>query len=164
MRLGDDVIDEDIESAEFVILLQVLGVIIPPVPVSPRPRNPTRPTRWIDHVVRMPDSRLPKHIFYCQLKEGKRSRGAQKKRYKYLLKLIWRSATSKQARGRPKPGTDQPGGRPSPKELLPSKPTTVVTSREREGKGRRENYALEPNSQLELPALTAGGSPWPGLA
>ena len=42
--------------------------------------------RWIGHVVRMPDSRLRKQLFYCQLKEGKRSRGGQKKRYKDLLK------------------------------------------------------------------------------
>ena len=31
--------------------------------------------RWIGHVVRMEDTRLPKQILYSQLKEGKRKRG-----------------------------------------------------------------------------------------
>ena len=38
--------------------------------------------RWTGHVARMEDTRLPKQIFYSQLKEGKRKRGGQKKRYK----------------------------------------------------------------------------------
>ena len=38
------VIDEDVESAELVILLWVLGAIIRPVPLSPGSRNPTRLT------------------------------------------------------------------------------------------------------------------------
>ena len=42
--------------------------------------------RWIGHVVRMEDTRLPKQILYSQLKEGKRKRGGQKKRYKDVLK------------------------------------------------------------------------------
>ncbi|XP_076035929.1 uncharacterized protein LOC143021930 [Oratosquilla oratoria] len=42
--------------------------------------------RWSGHVVRMPDDRLPKQIFYSQLKEGNRKKGGQKKRYKGLLK------------------------------------------------------------------------------
>ena len=32
--------------------------------------------------VRMPDERLPKKLFYGELKHGKRSRGGQRKRYK----------------------------------------------------------------------------------
>ena len=42
--------------------------------------------RWSGHVVRMPDERLPKQIFYSQLREGSRKRGGQKKRYKDTLK------------------------------------------------------------------------------
>ncbi|XP_076068416.1 uncharacterized protein LOC143040860 [Oratosquilla oratoria] len=42
--------------------------------------------RWSGHVVRMSDDRLPKQIFYSQLKEGNRKKGGQKKRYKDLLK------------------------------------------------------------------------------
>ena len=34
----------------------------------------------------MEDCRLPKQIFYSQLKEGKRKRGGQKKRFKDTLK------------------------------------------------------------------------------
>ncbi|XP_076057287.1 uncharacterized protein LOC143034827 [Oratosquilla oratoria] len=42
--------------------------------------------RWSGHVVRMTDERLPKQIFYSQLKDGKRTKGGQKKRYKDSLK------------------------------------------------------------------------------
>ena len=42
--------------------------------------------RWIDHVIRMPDERLPKKVFYEELQEEKSSQGGQKKRYKDTLK------------------------------------------------------------------------------
>jgi hypothetical protein len=42
--------------------------------------------RWAGHVVRMPDERLPKKIFYGELQHGKRSLGGQNKRYKDSLK------------------------------------------------------------------------------
>lgn len=42
--------------------------------------------RWSGHLVRMPDERLPKQIFYGELKHGKRSHGGQRKRYKDCLK------------------------------------------------------------------------------
>ena len=42
--------------------------------------------RWTGHVIRMPDARLPKKVFYGELQEGKRSQGGQKKRYKDTLK------------------------------------------------------------------------------
>ena len=42
--------------------------------------------RWAGHVHRMPDERLPKRLFYGELKEGKRSHGGQRKRYKDTLK------------------------------------------------------------------------------
>ena len=43
--------------------------------------------RWADHVVRMPDYRLPKQLLYGELQSGKRSQGGQKKRYKDSLKV-----------------------------------------------------------------------------
>ena len=42
--------------------------------------------RWTGHVIRMPDERLPKKVFYGELQEGERSQGGQKKRYKNTLK------------------------------------------------------------------------------
>ena len=38
--------------------------------------------RWTGHVMRIPDERLPKKVFYGELQEGKRSQGGQKKRCK----------------------------------------------------------------------------------
>ena len=42
--------------------------------------------RLTGHVIRMPDERLPKKVFYGEKQEGKRSQGDQKKRYKDTLK------------------------------------------------------------------------------
>ena len=42
--------------------------------------------RWTGHVIRMPDERLPKKVFYSELQEGKRSQDGQKKCYKDTLK------------------------------------------------------------------------------
>ena len=42
--------------------------------------------RWAGHVARMDDSRLPKQLLYCQLAEGERNHGRQKKRFKDTLK------------------------------------------------------------------------------
>jgi len=38
--------------------------------------------RWTGHVIRMNNGRLPKIIFYSELKDGARARGGQRKRYK----------------------------------------------------------------------------------
>ena len=38
--------------------------------------------RWLGHVVRMPENRLPKHLLYGELAEGRRSVGGQMKRFK----------------------------------------------------------------------------------
>ena len=46
----------------------------------------TAQLRWTGHVIRMNDNRLPKAVLYSQLQKGVRSRGAQRKRYKDLLK------------------------------------------------------------------------------
>ena len=42
--------------------------------------------RWTGQVTRMPDERLLIKVLYGELHEGKRSQGAQKKRYKHTLK------------------------------------------------------------------------------
>ena len=42
--------------------------------------------RWAGHVTRMEDVRMPKAVFFSELQEGKRNRGALRKRYKDQLK------------------------------------------------------------------------------
>ena len=42
--------------------------------------------RWPGHVCRMDSSRLPKAVFYSQLRQGKRYHGGQKLRFKDVLK------------------------------------------------------------------------------
>src|SRR5271165_2056677 len=42
--------------------------------------------RWVGHVQRMNDNRLPKQIFYSELSSGVRNKGRQRKRYKDMLK------------------------------------------------------------------------------
>ncbi|XP_072934955.1 uncharacterized protein [Epargyreus clarus] len=45
-----------------------------------------RQLRWCGHLVRMNDSRLPKAVFYSELKEGNRKSGGQFLRYRDVLK------------------------------------------------------------------------------
>ena len=47
-----------------------------------------RQLRWLGHVIRMPNSRLPHCVLYGQLRLGHRSVGGQKKRLKDHIKSI----------------------------------------------------------------------------
>ena len=42
--------------------------------------------RWAGHVTRMEDVGMPKAVFFSEIQEGKRGRGASRKRYKDQLK------------------------------------------------------------------------------
>ena len=42
--------------------------------------------RWVVHVTRMDDTRLPKIAFYCELEHGTRSLDGQRKRFNDMLK------------------------------------------------------------------------------
>uniref|UniRef100_A0A8C4Q2U1 Reverse transcriptase domain-containing protein n=1 Tax=Eptatretus burgeri TaxID=7764 RepID=A0A8C4Q2U1_EPTBU len=46
---------------------------------------------WSGHLTRMEDHRIPKALFYGQLKFGQQSRGGQRKRYKDVLKSTLKS-------------------------------------------------------------------------
>ena len=43
--------------------------------------------RWSGHIVRMPDYRLPKQVFFGELCSGNRSRGRPRKRYRDTRKV-----------------------------------------------------------------------------
>ena len=47
--------------------------------------------RWVGHVSRMGDERIPKALLFGQLEEGRRSHGGQRKRYKDVLKVTLKS-------------------------------------------------------------------------
>ena len=47
-----------------------------------------RQLRWLGHVIRMPDSRLPNRVLYDQLRLGHRIVGGQKKHFKDCIKSI----------------------------------------------------------------------------
>ena len=49
--------------------------------------------RWAGHVVRMPDSRIPKMLLYGQLKEGQRGLGRPLLRFRDTLKANLRSCS-----------------------------------------------------------------------
>ena len=52
-----------------------------------------RQLRWADHIVRMPDDRLPKPVMYAELTEGQRKRRwGQKLRYMDVLKRHLKTA------------------------------------------------------------------------
>ncbi|KAI8487562.1 hypothetical protein Bbelb_347960 [Branchiostoma belcheri] len=55
--------------------------------------------RWAGHLVRMPDTRLPKRLLYSELAEGKRSVGGQKKLFKSFKidTSTWESAAQDRA-------------------------------------------------------------------
>ena len=42
--------------------------------------------RWVGHVIRMDDHRLPKQLLYCELSSGKRSQGRPRMRFKDCVK------------------------------------------------------------------------------
>ena len=62
--------------------------------------------RRTGHVIRMPDERLPKKVFYGELQEGKRSQG-------HILKVARRNATKTPSKPLLRISTDQlgPGNR-----------------------------------------------------
>ena len=45
----------------------------------------TRQLKWVGHVIRMPENRIPRQVLYGELKTGHRSVGGQKKRYRDQL-------------------------------------------------------------------------------
>ena len=66
--------------------------------------------RWLGHVTRMDDSRLPKQLFHAELSTGKRHKGGQRKGTKTCWNRPSRPAISQLTSGKPWPRTGRPGG------------------------------------------------------
>ena len=47
-----------------------------------------RQLRWIGHIIRMPENRLPKQLLFGELSQGNRTVGGQKKRFKDHLNAL----------------------------------------------------------------------------
>ena len=65
--------------------------------------------RWAGHVTRMEDVRMPKAVFFSELREGKRDRGAPRKRYKDQLKRQLAQAGTAISHGSRRPQTETAG-------------------------------------------------------
>ena len=88
--------------------------------------------RWTGHVIRMPDARLPKKVFYGELQEGKRSQGGQKKCYKDTLKASLKDLKYQWGPGNRLHRSDQSGEVSSTKEQLFMKRRESVKLKESE--------------------------------
>ena len=65
--------------------------------------------RWAGHVTKMEDVRMPQTVFFSELQEGKRDRGAPRKRYKDQLKLQLAQGESAISHGSRRPQTETAG-------------------------------------------------------
>jgi hypothetical protein len=88
--------------------------------------------RWAGHVLRMPDSRLPKQLLFGELTKGKRSQGGQKKRFKDSLK-----ATMKDAAINPDQWEGLARDRPKWRSLIARGANSYEASRIQEAKRKR---------------------------
>ena len=78
-RFKDKIPDTDVlQKADVPSLMSVLR---------------TRRMRWLGHVSRMDDSRIPKQVLYGELSEGSRTRGRPKLRFKDQCKTTLKELT-----------------------------------------------------------------------
>ena len=109
--------------------------------------------RWTGHVVRMPDDRLPKKILYCELEQGKRSVGGQRKRFKDTLK-----ATLKKCHIEPNTWEDTAADRAKWRQstrlgvaiLEKERTTTAEEKRTRRHQRREQLQAAPPTDDITL--------------
>ena len=110
--------------------------------------------RWVGHVSRMEDHRLPKIALYGELSSGHRNIGAPKKRYKDTLKRLLVPATLTITSGRHSLQTVTYGVKPSTRPCPLSKKTAWTASR-RNGTGGRHVWLRFQSKTRPSPATTA---------
>ena len=108
--------------------------------------------RWAGHIVRMPNHRLPKQIFYGELWDGKRKVGGQKKRYKDSLK-----ATLKELQIDVSTWETQAKDRPTWRQTLHDGHLTAERNRIQKAKEARiARKTAAPNNTQALPCSQCG--------
>ena len=95
--------------------------------------------RWAGHVTRMEDVRMPKAVFFSELEEGKRDRGAPRKRYKDQLQsqLLRESAIS---RGSGRPQTETAGAHQREKPVVSSRQRGIKPQSKNAGGRKSEQH------------------------
>ena len=99
--------------------------------------------RWVGHVQRMNDNRLPKQIFYSELSSGVRNKGGQRKRYKDTLKPTLLKLTGINAETWHELAEDRTVWRKAVKKGVQSFEDDRVKAREEKRQKRKANEALD---------------------
>ena len=107
-----------------------------------------RRLRWLGHVTRMHDGRLPKNVLYTELATGSRPTGRPTLRYKDVLKRDLKAGALRQQALKRWQRTAAVG------DTLPSQPSRQQSRRERSSGKKRELAGAREQRQIQHPWTT----------